>query len=155
MDINIRKANELDKPKLLKWGRELWQVEKQFEPLLKYSKKDSDEKYTSELKSPESLLLVVEMVNEPVGYLYAYLKNFSEYLRSDEQSCELEVVYIEKKARGKGLAEKLIDECIEWAKNNNAKCVKAGVYAKNKISFRPLNKKGFEDYHTTLQLSLK
>jgi len=154
MSVNIRRASKSDKTKLLKWGKELWQVEKQFEPLLKHSEKEADERYSNELENPKALFLVAEFNGEPVGYLYSYLKKNQNYLQDAGLYCELEVIYIDKKARKKGLADRLIEECIKWAKDKGAKHVKAGVYVKNTSSLRLLGKKGFENYHITLLKSL-
>ena len=152
MSITVRKAKRSDLNNLLKWGKDLHQVESEYEPLLKYLENESKEHYSSQLNNPRSLFLVAYLGDEPVGYLYAHIESSSKYLKGKGENCELEAIYIDPGVRGKDVAGSLVDECVEWARDRGIKNVNAGVYAGNKTSLKLLRKKGFRDYHIKLQL---
>ena len=79
---------------------------------------------------------------EPVGYSYAHLDTI-DYLETNQKQCEIEVIYLDEKARGKKISLKLIDKCINWAKHNNAFEMKAGIFAENVPSRKAFESLGF------------
>lgn len=146
--LHIRKANEEDLENLLLWGRKVFEVEKKFSPLLKYSASQVKERYSKQIRDPKYLFLIAELNNKGVGYLYSHLDPV-EYLNTERPQCELEVIYLEPSARSKGLAQKLINECVGWAKKNNAFAVTAGIFAANTSSRKCFEKYGFLSNHVT------
>lgn len=148
----IRKANINDIETLLDFGMKLHLVEKEFEPMLQYSKVEVQKKYTDELKNPLSLFLIVENDNLSVGYLYAHAKKIN--LNSKDLVCELEVVYVSPEFRGRGLAKDLINECIIWAKGKKILNIKTDIFAKNLPSKKTFEKIGFEEYSLTYSFNL-
>ena len=147
---DIRVATKQDLPQLLAWGKALHFVEKEFEPLLKYSDFESQKRYIQEIDNMNSLFLIAEDDGAPVGYLYAHLDKI-DYLSTKRLSCKIEVVFLEKAARGQGIARSLVGQCVEWAKLKNAFQVIAGVYADNDKSVNLFESMHFEKKHITLK----
>jgi len=148
LTANIRLAKLSDMALLLKWGRKMFEVEKQYMPLLKYSEKEAKERYTSQIDNPLFCFLVAELKGKPIGYLYAHLDSI-DYLETNQKECEIEVVYLDKEARGKGIASKLINRCIDWAKQNDAFGIRAGIFAENTPSRKSFESLGFSLTHVT------
>lgn len=148
-NVNLRPATKNDLNLLINWGQKLYEVEKVFEPLLFYSSHDSLERYRKELRNPDALLQVIELDGKPVGYFYAHL-GLLDYLSTKNKQCEIEVIFLQEEARGKGISNMIIERCIEWAKSRNAFRIKAGIYVSNGASLKTFRKAGFKDYHITL-----
>jgi len=153
-EIKIRIANKRDVGLLLQWGKKMYEIEKQYMPLLKYSEVEAKERYESQINNPLFYFLIVEYKDEPVGYLYAHLDKV-DYLETDQKQCEIEVIYLDEKARGKKISPKLINKCIEWAKQNNAFEIKAGIFTENTASKKAFESLGFSAQHITYTKELK
>jgi GNAT superfamily N-acetyltransferase len=154
MNTQIRQATTQDLTTLLQLGKKLHQVELQFEPLLKYSEQEATNRYTQELRNDHALFLIAEEGSLPIGYLYAHIDQI-DYFSTSKPECEIEVIYLEKEARGKGVSKQLVDSCISWAKKSNVFRIKAGIYHQNQLSLSSFQKYGFKPYHTTLTFSLE
>jgi GNAT superfamily N-acetyltransferase len=146
--MNIRTAKNEDVETLVKMGEQLHFVEKEFEPLLTFSKEEARRRYTSELTNPNSLILVAEEDLTPIGYLYSHAEKV-EYFNTDKLECEIEVVFVSEEFRGQGVAQLLIEKCLEWAKTKNMLRIKTGIYAQNSSSQSVFAKVGFVPYHIT------
>ncbi|MFH1971301.1 MAG: GNAT family N-acetyltransferase [Patescibacteria group bacterium] len=155
MSIRIRRANIRDLDTLLNWGKLLWDVEKDFEKELVFNARQARNHYIKELESDNSLFLIAEQERKPIGYLYAFVKDKPYYLSNSGKYCELEVIYIEEKARGKGIAKLLVDKCLDWTKEKHAQYINAGIYAGNITSQKTLLKQGFYNYHRTLRRDIR
>lgn len=149
--MNIRAAKNEDLEALVKMGEHLHFVEKKFEPYLAFSSEEAKQRYSSELVNPNALLLLAEENHESIGYLYAHAEKI-DYLNTDQLECEIEVVFVDSEFRGRGIAQHLIERCIEWTKTKNVFRVKTGIYAQNTSSQSVFAKVGFTPYHTTYTL---
>lgn len=149
----IRKAIIHDLPLLLSWGKKMYEVEKTFIPLLNYSPTEANHRYTNQITDPNFLFIIALLEQKPVGYLYAHL-DIIEYLNTKKPQCEIEVIFLDEKARSSGLAQELIKTAINWAKENNAFEVKAGIFVKNLASQLAFKKTGFVPQHTTYILEI-
>lgn len=145
---NIRIASKEDLPLLLKWGKKMYEVEKQYMPLLKYSGLEASNKYSKQIADPKFLFLIAELGEMPVGYLYAHIDEV-EYLDTNKPQCEIEVIFLNAQARGLGLSQKLIKSASAWAKKKGAFEIKSGIFAQNIISRKAFKKSGFSLVHTT------
>jgi len=150
MELRVAKNDDLDS--LMRMGKELYIIEKQFEPMLKFSSSKARHKYLQELMNQNALILIVEEKHKAIGYLYAHAEEV-EYLDTSKLECEIEVIYIDDEYRGKGLAQQLIDKALYWAKTKNIFRIKAGIYAQNESSQAAFLKCGFSPFHTTYILS--
>lgn len=146
--INIRKATIKDLAILLEWGKAMYEVEKKFLPLLTYSSNESENRYKKQINDSNFLFLIAELDNVPVGYLYAHLDKI-DYLSTELPQCEIEVIYLDEKARGMRISGKLIAVAIDWAQEKNAFEIKAGIFAKNLASQEAFKKAGFNLQHLT------
>lgn len=153
LTVNIRSAKTGDIDLLLQWGRKMYKVEKQYMPLLKYSEIEARERYMSQIDNPLFCFLIAEFKDKPVGYLYAHLDRI-DYLKTNQKECEVEVVYIDKEARGNKIASKLISRCIEWAKQNNAFGIRAGIFVENIPSRKTFESLGFSLMRVTYTKNL-
>lgn len=144
----IRKASLEDIDFLVAWGEKLHEVEKQYEPLLIFSRDESMKQYKEQLRNPDALFLIAFFEDIPVGYVYAFVSCI-EYLDTDKKECTIEVIYLDPSARGTGLAQELIQACLDWAKSRDCFRIKAGIYSQNSVSQKLFSKIGFESYHTS------
>jgi GNAT superfamily N-acetyltransferase len=144
--MNIRSAQNEDLETLLEMGKQLHLVEKKFEPLLTFSSEEATQRYSRELINPNALLLLAEENQRPIGYLYAHAEKV-EYLATNQMECEIEVVFVFPEFRGRGVAQLLINRCIEWTKTKDVYRIKTGIYAQNTSSQSAFTKIGFEPYH--------
>lgn len=149
----VKIATISDLNQLIKWGEKLHLVEKKFEPLLTFSKKESEDFYRKQLNNPEALFLVASIDNNLVGYLYAHVDKV-DYLSTNKYECEIEVIYLDEKARGTGISQELIQKCFDWIKTKDCFRVKAGIYSQNIASQNLFAKMGFEPYHSTYTKSV-
>lgn len=150
MPSTTYKATARDLGLLLHWGHELHVIEQQFEPQLLFSLEAAHHRYQTELNNPKAIFLIAEQGDQPVGYLYAHVQPTPIYFATHQQECVLEVIYLEPVARGKGLADLLIQECCAWANQQGVWRIVVGVYAMNVASMRLFERLGFQLYHTTL-----
>lgn len=142
-NINIRKASSADLEALLTWGYNLYEAEKNFEPLMLFSYEEARARYSNQINNPDCLFLIAELNGKAIGYLYAHLDKVP-YIETDKKECFLEVIYLEPEARGKGISTQLINNCIHWATENNALRVRCDIFAKNQASIKTFEKSGFE-----------
>ena len=153
MSSLVRKAHREEIPKLIELGKKLYLVEKQFEPELTFSAEEAIALYQKQFQNPQALFLVIEDQSQIVGYLYAHC-DAVEYLATAQPECEIEVIYLEPTYRGHHLSEKLIQNCLTWAKTQNVFRVKAGIFAQNKASQKAFAKQGFQPQHVTYTFEL-
>lgn len=150
MGTTVRRAQDADLDLLLAWGRALHEVERAFEPQLMYEEAQARERYGETLHHPQTLLLIAELVAQPVGYLYAYVADAPPYFATRAKHCIIEVVYLEPQARGRGIAQDLVARCGDWARAAGASRLMAGIYAANEPSIKLFAGQGFVPYHITL-----
>lgn len=149
--MNTRQATIQDLETLIEMGEQLYFSEKEFEPLLTFSKDVSRERYKKELSNPNALLLVAQDSEKIIGYLYAHADRV-EYFSTSKAECEIEVVYVASEYRGQGIAGQLIDGCVAWAKDKHIFRFTSGIYAQNVSSQSAFMKYGFVPYHSTYVL---
>jgi len=151
--VKIRRATKDDLDLLVEFGEELYLVEREFELEMAYSKEESKERYRRQLVNPEAVFLVAEVEGKLVGYVYAHNER-AEGVRGGRVVCEMEVVYVEPKYRGRGVAGRLVEECKKWAGSKGVWRMEAVVFEENEASKRALGKMGFEVNSLTYKLDL-
>ena len=149
----IRQASTQDLDMLINWGEKLHDVEKKFEPLLIFSKQDSTDFYKKQLNNTDALFLIAEIDHLPVGYLYAHIDKI-DYLDTNKNQCEIEVIFLDEPARGTGISQDLIKECLQWIKTKSCFRVITGIYSQNLASQKLFSKIGFKPYHSTYTMDL-
>jgi len=152
-DIHIRRAHRADLPELLDMGYELYLVEKQFEPLMTFSKQEAQDRYDRQIDDSTCLFLILEVGDQTAGYLYAHLDHL-EYMDTAQPECEIEVIYIKPEFRGLRASILLIEEAVVWAKSKHAWRIKTEIFAENRASLKAFKQHGFNNHHITQILEL-
>lgn len=151
--IYTRKATIKDLNILFEMGYELFLVEKEFEPLMTFSKEDARNRYTQQLQNPNALFLLLYVDETIAGYVYAHLDNV-KHIDTSLPECELEVIYLHPQFRGRELSSFLISEVIKWAKEKKVFRVKTDIFAKNKASIQAFEKQGFRALNISFVLDM-
>lgn len=79
--------------------------------------------YINYIDDPTKYFEVCEDNNEIVGYIYAILNN---------DTAKIDALFIAEKYRNKGIATKLIEDFINFAKDNNINTITINVLENNK-----------------------
>lgn len=155
MNIKIytRKATKNDLGALLEMGYELFLVEKNFEPLMTFSREEAENRYARQLQHSDALFLLLYVNENIAGYAYAHLDT-SKHMSTSRPECDLEVIYLHSQFRGRGLSSFLISEVIQWAKEKNVFRVKTDIFAKNKASIQAFEKQGFQVHNVSFVLDM-
>ena len=138
--MRIRKATKKDFSEYLRLKRE---EEVYFAELLDKRFSISDAEYKKEfftiLKSKKSILLVDEERGIIVGFLYGtFFKNLYD------SGGFIEVIYVEKDHRRKGVATELMREFTKIVKKKRLKKIQLSVNVKNVEAFEFYKKIGYE-----------
>lgn len=78
--------------------------------------------YIHYIKDPTKYFEVCEDDNNIVGYIYSIIEN---------NSIKIDALFVDESYRNKGIASKLIENCINYAKNNNIKTITINVLKDN------------------------
>lgn len=98
-------------------------------------------------QSEDSLILIAELDNEPVGYALGRIYQEDKTLDNGTGLIGLfDELFIDKKARGFGLGQKLIDGILNWMKKQDVNRVKLHAYSWNDKAKRIYESKGFKEY---------
>jgi GNAT superfamily N-acetyltransferase len=151
--IYTRKATVKDLNILLEMGYELFLVEKEFEPLMTFSKEEAENRYAYQLQHSIALFLLLYVNENVAGYAYAHLEK-PESLSTTKLECEFEVLYLKPEFRGQGLSATLISEVISWAKEQKVFRIKTDIFTRNKASIQVFEKQGFQAHNIGFVLDM-
>jgi ribosomal protein S18 acetylase RimI-like enzyme len=109
-----------------------------------------EEKFThiqilTEIQTPQTIFLLVELENEVIGYAKMRI-NLRE--NPDVMSLEIERIYIGKMYHGQKYGAELMQKCISIAIENNFKSLWLGVWEHNPKAIEFYQKFGFEIFGT-------
>ena len=148
MKIKIRKARKDDFEGYLILRKQTFR-EYKLKERKGEGKKIKDE-FNNILKSPKSLLIVVESRDELVGYFIAtFLSNVWN------KSTYLDDISVKKEFRRKGIAYKLMRELFKQAKQKRCDNIRLGVLTGNKKALSLYKKFGFKIKHYDMEKKLK
>lgn len=150
MNTVVRPATLNDISLIERWGHALYEVERAFEPHLRYLGEYYRARDMQQLSSPDAFYLIAEVQNRPAGYLAASIAATSEHQALSGRECTVEVVYVEKCARGESVAGELLKMCFAWAREKSAKRAKAGIYVGNEASLKLFERFGLHSHHVTV-----
>lgn len=95
-----------------------------------------------------NIVLVAEMNNEIIGYLFGYLmNNGNAYLN---KISKLEALYVKDKYRKNGIATNLIKEFKLWSLNHDVKYIEVQVLNDNVKALSLYAQEGFNKFKSTL-----
>lgn len=99
-----------------------------------------------ELQDPNDVFLLLLDKDEPAGYSRMKLDDAPPHVFFEEKkSVELKRIYLDKEYHGKGLAQKLMQENIELARQNNFERIYLSVWEHNLRAQKFYVKTGFRN----------
>jgi len=148
VEMNIRYANENDAALLAEMGRTTF-----FDSFIQYNTAEDMEKYLSEhysteiqmseIRDSDTIFLIAEQNDIPVGY--AKLKQYSKGEGvAGTNPMELQRIYSIQEYIGKGVGPELMKEAIREAKDRGFNCLWLGVWEKNERAIKFYEKWGFK-----------
>lgn len=102
----------------------------------------TDEKLHYELLNPDSLFFFASLHNKPVGYLKVNFGNAQTELKQDNNSAEIERIYVVQELHGQKIGQLLFNKAIEVAVEKNKLYLWLGVWEKNEKAIRFYEKNG-------------
>lgn len=104
-----------------------------------------------QLESSNYVFFIAYFNNEVAGY--AKLIPNSTYIGLTDKSIELEKIYVYAKYQGTGVAQELLNSCVDWSIQQHYNTLFLGVWQENKRAIRFYEKEGFTTFNTrTFQL---
>lgn len=104
--------------------------------------------YEDMISNDSNILLVAEIDNKIIGYLYGYIvDNGNTYL---DKVSKLDALYIIKEYRKNKIATKLINEFKSWSLKNGVKYIELQVLNDNTSAVNLYKKEGFRSFKSTL-----
>lgn len=147
MDAVIRKAEPKDTKEANNLLTMLIRDEKQYDPSINENCVIS-RFYEDMISNDSNILLVAEIDNEIIGYLYGYIvDNGNTYL---DKVSKLDALYIIKEYRKNKIATKLINEFKSWSLKNGVKYIELQVLNDNTSAVNLYKKEGFRSFKSTL-----
>lgn len=156
MEIQLRKANEDDLPRLVDLWMEMMAQHHKFEPRIELTRL-APSAYRSylllHLRSPKSIVILVENAQGIHGFCCAYICNNLPMFKPSEFGY-LSDIYITESLQRQGVGSQLLDFVSGWLKEIGIKCLQLQVYRKNEKGHQFWKNKGFEPYFDRMWLNL-
>lgn len=147
MDAVVRKAELKDTKEANNLLTMLIRDEKQYDPSINENCVIS-RFYEDMILNDSNILLVAEIDNKIIGYLYGYIvDNGNTYL---DKVSKLDALYITKEYRKNKIATKLINEFKSWSLKNGVKYIEVQVLNDNINAINLYKKEGFGSFKATL-----
>lgn len=147
MDAVVRKAELKDTKDANNLLTLLIRDEKQYDPSINENCVIS-RFYEDMISNDSNILLVAEIDNKIIGYLYGYIvDNGNTYL---DKVSKLDALYIIKEYRKNKIATKLINEFKSWSLKNCVKYIELQVLNDNTSAVNLYKKEGFRSFKSTL-----
>lgn len=154
MELTIKKATIEDLNTIQDLNNKLFELEyNNFDPSLKigWPYEIAGEEYFKDLIENQIIYLAI-MNNEIVGYLAGSIH--VEYSYNTNSLAELDNMFILEEYRKYGIGTKLFNEFKKYCKENNIQELKVTASSKNLNAIKFYQKNGFEEFETTLKMSL-
>jgi len=157
MDIIIRKAEIDDLPKIIKIDR-FGDILKRCSPLdqldSKTQTKKSDGKYFKNfIHGRNKWLYVAEINGKIVGFFLFNILKREHYWRVKKVGY-LDLMYIEKKYRNKGIAKKFFEVAYDIFRKKGMKYIKLSVQTDNKKAHEIWKRLGYKDFRADMYKKL-
>lgn len=147
MDAVVRKAELKDTKEANNLLTMLIRDEKQYDPSINENCVIS-RFYEDMISDDSNILLVAEIDNKIIGYLYGYIvDNGNTYI---DMVSKLDALYIIKEYRNNKIATKLINEFKSWSLKKGVKHIEVQVLNDNISAVNLYKKEGFESFKSTL-----
>ena len=152
--INIRLAKKDEVQKLQDLNDEVFVDNYKYDSDLKIDWAQSTvgkDYFTGLLNNPESICLIAEEDNTPVGYIAAGPKDFDYRL---SKCIEIENMGIVPNYRLKGISSRLIEKVLELAKGRGFQKVYVNTYIENERAINFYEKSGFKKIDVSLERNI-
>jgi len=157
MQLTIRPLLKKDIKQVSSFLSEMWFFHAENSSLInaKNLKKLNVNTYLKKIfKSKNQTAFVASLDNEIVGFVRCEIKKCPSFYYSKKEVYIDDLIVLEKFQK-KGLAKKLINECILFAKKKKINLVTSKVYNFNKKSKALFEKKGFKEDYCFLSYKIK
>lgn len=150
----IRPANKDEVKVLQDLNDEVFVDNSKYDSDLKmdWAQSETGKKYFTEvLNNTESICLIAEENNKPVGYIAASPRNWGHRL---SKYIEIENMGVSPSFRSKGIGSKLIDECMKIAKKRGFQRVYVNAYFDNTKAIDFYERCGFKKIDISLEKNI-
>lgn len=155
-DVRIRRAQARDLPELGELGAALMRTHYAFDPL-RFLEPGEDSGYArflgSQIEEDGSVVFVAERQRKIVGYVYAAIEPLSWKELRDECGF-IHDLLVADVARRAGIGEALLEEAIEWLREQGLPRVVLGTAAQNETARRLFDRRGFRETMVEMTLEL-
>lgn len=110
---------------------------------------DSKKYYRNAIYSNNDWVYVAEEDKKVAGFIFFSIQNREEFWKIKKVGY-LELIFIDKKHRGKGIAKELIDKFKKTMKEKKIKYLKLSVQTDNTFAHDFWKKQGFKDYRVDM-----
>lgn len=157
--ITIRKANIRDLGDILSlnldlFKREYREYDKRLNLKWTYGKVGKSY-FKKRVSGKNGFVLVAEDAGEIIGYLCGSVQKCPYDYRIIRRFAELENMIVNKKFRGKGIGEKLVQKFLKWCKDEKVNVISVNSSIQNEKGIAFYRKMGFKDYSLTLEKTSK
>lgn len=106
------------------------------------------------IHSKKTLLLVAEIDNKIIGYVYGSILGRSDFYKVNRYGY-IGGLFVLKEYRRKSVGRKLVYGMLDWFKQNNINYVETKVDLRNKSAVSSWEKYGFVAFHLKMKKKLK
>ena len=157
--LTLRLANPGDLGEIMRLNLELCRKQhREFDPTLRLdwtSSKEGRKYFKKRISGKDSFVKVVESPQKKL-VAYAIGVAFKRPIhRTKGKYVELESIFVEDRYAGGGLGSKLLEDFIDWGKENRTDHISLFVAAANNPAIKFYRKFGFKDYDMVMELQLK
>ena len=153
MMYSIRKATLADLPILLEFEQALIRVERPMDPTIQEGE-ISYYDIGAFIVAKDAEVIVAEFEGKIVASGYARIKDDRPYLKHDKQGY-LGFMFVTDPHRGKGLNKLIVEELIQWCRDNAIYEIRLDVYQDNPQAIKAYEKAGFKKHMITMRLDAK
>ncbi len=101
------------------------------------------------IKSPTNLILVAEIDEKVVGYIWGYVETIMKH-----KIGKIQELIVTSKQRGKGIGKELIKRMLDFFKSRGCIISEIGVFVENEPTIKVYEKSGFKKKEYKMRLVL-
>lgn len=109
--------------------------------------------FTAMIADNDKLCLLAILEGKTVGYLTGKILDLEG--SSIENQVKMENIFIERKYRNRHIGSKLVEEFLNWAKEQNANKAFVEAYTANIKAIKFYEQRGFSSHSTTLKFVIE
>ncbi len=155
--LEIRRANIKDLNEVLRLNFDLFKKEyKEYDKTLnlRWTHTEGKKYYKNRIIHKNGFLEIALFNNTIIGYVCGVIQD-RELFRIQAKYAELENMSIDKSFRGKGIGTKLVQNFLNWSKENKVNYISVKASEKNKQAIGFYRNLGFKDHDLILEMKTK